>query len=161
MGNQIAIPHALWLLLQGLNMLRERDPQLRWVDAWSFFKMQSLSMPWGTMWMQRRTPFRVGEDIIAQLTHLPMGICWTPELGNILLKDYMALNGQLLPPQCLRPMTRHTTAATQPTEIEATQPFRLLARCRIMFTTGAKGLQVEQTTPIEAVTSLWKASARD
>ena len=32
LGNQIAIPHALWLLLQGINMLRTRDLQLRWDD---------------------------------------------------------------------------------------------------------------------------------
>lgn len=126
MGNQIAIPHALWLLLQGINMLAARDP----------------------------LPSSFAED----RAQLPVGVCWTPEGGNIRLKDYMELNGQLFHPQCLRSLTRHTIPATQPPELEATQPFRLLARCRIMFVTGAKSFQVEQMVPVEAVTSLWKGS---
>ena len=98
--------------------------------------------------MQQRTPFLVKRDVIAQLftsdrDQLPAGVCWTPELGNLQIKDYMELNGQLLPPVCLRPLSRHTLPATQAQDLDETQPFRLLARCRIMFTSGAKAFQVE------------------
>ena len=84
LGNQIAIPHALWLLVQGINMLESRDYRFSWEDVWEFFDMNRLRAsklhaevyPSGTMWMDQSARFLLREDMIQQLfqpgsDHLP------------------------------------------------------------------------------------------
>lgn len=61
MGNQIDLPHALWTLIQGLNMLKERHLQLSWSELWTYFDKHRLRatdlhqevFPSGSMWMNR------------------------------------------------------------------------------------------------------------
>ena len=75
-GNQIAIPHALWLLTQAVNTLACRDPQLEWTEVWRFFDEHRMLA--STM---RPQTFPAGS--------LPRGQCWIPDFGLTKLQEYI------------------------------------------------------------------------
>ena len=169
LGNQIAIPHALWLLVQGINMLETRDYRLAWEDVWEFFdqnrlrasKLPAEVYPSGTMWMDQSARFLLHEDLIQQLfqpgsDHLPRNTFWTPELGVVPLQGYLDERDPVLNIPCLKPWTPHAIQVTQQESLEQTLPIRVLLRCRILFEGTTKLFQVEQNTPLTALKALWK-----
>ena len=173
LGNQIAIPHALWLLVQGINMLESRDFRLSWEDVWEFFDGHRLKAsqlhaeiyPSGTMWMDQSARFLLHEDLIQQLfrvgyDHLPSNTFWTPELGITPLQGFLDDGEPVLEIPCLKPWTPHAIQVTQHESLEQTLPIQVLLRCRIMFEGTTKMFQVEQNTPLAALQALWKSSLR-
>ena len=173
LGNQIAIPHALWLLVQGINMLESRDYRLSWEDVWEFFDKNRLRAsrlhaevyPSGTMWMDQSARFLLHVDMIQQLfqlgfDNLPSNTFWTPELGVVPLQGYLDDRDPVLNIPCLKPWTPHAIQVTQQESLEQTLPIRVLLRCRILFEGTTKMFQVEQNTPLAALQALWKNSLK-
>ena len=173
LGNQIAIPHALWILVQGINMLETRDYRLSWEDVWEFFDKNRLRAsrlhaevyPSGTMWMDQSARFLLREDMIQQLfqlgfDRLPSNTFWTPELGVVPLQGYLDDRDPVLNIPCLKPWTPHAVQVAQHEALEQTLPIRVLLRCRILFEGTTKMFLVEQNTSLAALQALWKHSMK-
>ena len=156
LGNQIAIPHALWLLSQAVNMLACRDPQLEWTEVWRYFDehrmlastMRPQTFPTGTMWMQLHTSFTMKSEVVDQLFEegmdcLPKGQCWIPDFGLTKLQEYMNFRGRILDIHCLRPVSQPREQPLTEEPLSATMPMRVMLRCRVVFTTGSKLFAVE------------------
>ena len=173
LGNQIAIPHALWVLIQGLNMLKERHLQLDWSELLAYFDQHRLRAselhqeiyPSGSMWMNRHTRFLLHEDPIQHLfqedlNQLPHDHLWTPELGILRLSSYIDKRGDCIGLQGLRHWNSISFLASQREQLDATAPIRLMYRCRIIFPGHPKQFLVEHATPVKAVLALWKGTLR-
>ena len=172
LGNQIAIPHALWLLSQAVNMLACRDPQLEWTEVWRYFDehrmlastMRPQTFPTGTMWMQLHTSFTMKSEVVDQLfdegVDIPKGQCWIPDFGLTKLQEYMNSRGRILDIHCLRPQPQSRGQPLPEEPLSATMPMRVMLRCRVVFFTGSKLFTVEMNTPVDAILALWKGSLR-
>ena len=167
LGNQIAIPHALWLLTQAVNMLAGRDPRLDWSEVWRYFDehrmlasaMKSQTFAAGTMWMQQHTSFTLQTEVVDQLFEegmdcLPKGQCWIPDFGLTKIQEFMSSKGCILEVHCLKPAATTRAPPTQEDPLSATMPMRVMLRCRVVFNSGSKLFTVESNTPVEAILAL-------